>query len=147
MGIVTVGNSVTAIGDQAFYFCSGLKGVYFKGNAPVLGGSDVFNLAGNATVYYLPRAADWPTPPATFGGRPAVPWNPQVLNDASFGVVANLFGFTITGTSGMVVVVEACTDLANWSPLQTIPLAAGSFHFSDADWTNHSARFYRLRMP
>ena len=46
----------------------------------------------------------------------------------NLGVQANEFGFTITGTSNLVIVVEACTDLANpvWSPLGTNTLIDGS---------------------
>jgi hypothetical protein len=114
----------------------------------------VFDLipANQLKVYYLPETTGWPTPPPTpplFGGRPMLLWNPQVLSGASFGVVANHFGFTITGTSGMIVVVEACTDLITWAPLQTITFPpSGSFPFSDPALVSaHAARFYRLRMP
>ena len=85
-----------------------------------------------------------------FGGRPAVLWNPQVLSsDASFGVRAGQFGFIITGTSGLVVVVEASTDLANpvWTKVGTNTLTGGSSYFSDPQWTNYPSRFYRLRLP
>ena len=78
------------------------------------------------------------------------PTNPQVqTSDASFGVRTNRFGFTLTGTSGLVIVVEACTDLAHpiWSPLQTNTLTGGSYYFSDPAWTNYPGRFYRLRSP
>ena len=65
------------------------------------------------------------------------------------GVRTNRFGFTITGTSGLIFVVEACTNLADpiWSPLQTNTLTGGSSYFSDPRWTNYPARFYRLRSP
>ena len=33
---VTIPNSVTSIGYHAFYSCTSLTGVYFKGNAPSL---------------------------------------------------------------------------------------------------------------
>jgi len=33
------------------------------------------------------------------------------------------------------------------SPLQTNTLNGGSSYFSDAQWTNHPGRFYRLRWP
>ncbi len=67
----------------------------------------------------------------------------------SFGVRTNQFGFNITGTSGLAVVVEACTNLANpmWFPLQTNTLTGDSFYFSDPEWTNYPARLYRLRSP
>jgi hypothetical protein len=70
-------------------------------------------------------------------------------SDASFGVRTNRFGFDITWASGQVIVVEACTDLANaiWSPLQTNTLSSDSFYFSDSQWTNYPRRFYRVRSP
>jgi hypothetical protein len=109
-------------------------GVYFNGNAPVAV-STVFFGDKDATVYYLP---------GTMG------WNPQVqTSGASFGVQSNRFGFTITGTSGLAIAVEASTNLANptWFPLQTNTLTAAPCYFGDPDWTNYPARFYRLRDP
>jgi hypothetical protein len=76
--------------------------------------------------------------------------NPQIqTGDASFGVRTNRFGFTISGTSGSVVVVEACTNLTNptWAAVGTNTLTGGSSYFSDAQWTNYPARHYRLRSP
>ena len=145
-GSYVVPNSVTNIGDGAFAGGSDLAGVYFQGNAPALGlapfgGDDI------TVVYYLVGTTGWGP---TFGGRPAVLWNPQVpTGDASFGVRTNRFGFTITGASGIIVAVEACTNLANplWLPLETKTLVDGSCYFSDLEWTNQPARFYRLRSP
>jgi hypothetical protein len=112
----------------------------------------VFTGDNNATVYYLPGTTNWGT---TFGGRPAVLWNPQAqTSDASFGVQMNRFGFNITGSSNLVIVVEACTNLVNpvWSPLSTNTLNTfigtnGMSYFSDPAWTNYPGRFYRLRSP
>jgi hypothetical protein len=145
-GSYTLPNSVTSIGAYAFYDCTSLTGVYFQGNAPTVGGN-VFSGATNVTVYYLPATTGWET---TFAGRPAVLWNPLVqTDDASFGVRTNQFGFNITWASGMVVVVEASTNLANpaWIPVGTNTLTSGASYFSDPEWTNHPARFYRLRSP
>jgi len=76
-------------------------------------------------------------------------WNPQVQNDASFGVQNNRFGFNITGTSNLVIVVEASTNLANpiWSPVATNTLTGGTSYFSDPQWTNYPGRFYRFSSP
>ncbi len=65
------------------------------------------------------------------------------------GVRTNRFGFTITGSSGQVIVVEACTNLASpaWFPVRTNTLTGGSSYFSDPEWTNYRGRFYRLRSP
>ncbi|MGA3283416.1 MAG: leucine-rich repeat domain-containing protein [Verrucomicrobiota bacterium] len=86
----------------------------------------------------------------TFAGLPAVLWNPQFqVNDSSFGVRTNKFGFTITGTTDIPIMLEACTNLTSpvWVPLQSCTLTNGSVYFSDPDWTNYPARFYRLRSP
>jgi hypothetical protein len=63
-----------------------------------------------------------------FAGVPTVLSNPRVQADDDFGVRTNQFGFTLVGTSNIVVVVEACTNLANsiWSPVATNTLAGGS---------------------
>jgi BspA type Leucine rich repeat region (6 copies) len=148
---VTVGNSVTNIGDYAFADCSSLIGVYFRGNAPNYG-EWVLGVFGNkgfridpATVYYLPGASGWG--PA-FAFRPTAVWKPQLqVNDSSFGVGTNGFGFNIAWASGMSVVVEACTNMVNpiWSPLQTNTLSGDTLYFSDPQGTNYPARLYRLR--
>jgi hypothetical protein len=159
---VTIGGSVTNIGDSAFSGCCGLTSVFFQGNAPIFGGY-VFaqgwgGVSGNggsvgsddcildpATIYYLPGTTGWST---NSSGLPTALWLPQVLNtDASFGVRSNQFGFNINWASGMTVVVEACTSLANptWTPLATNTLTSGTAYFSDPEWSNYPGRYYRLR--
>jgi BspA type Leucine rich repeat region (6 copies) len=143
---VTIPKSVTSIGgDLAFAGCYSLTGVYFAGNAPSIA-IYVFD-SDNATVYYLPGTTGWG---ATLGGRPTVLWNPQAqTGDGSFGVHNNEFGFSITGSSNLVVVVEACTNLVSptWIPVGNYTLDGGGTYFSDALWTNYPTRFYRLSSP
>ena len=169
MTSVTIGNKVTSIGGDAFYLCTSLTsitipksvtsigsfafanstsltGVYFQGNTPS-NDSTAFSSDNNLTVYYLPGTSGWGT---TYGGRSTKLWNPIVqTKSATFGVRTNRFGFNITGTSGLVIVVEACTNFSNpvWQPVQTNTLTGGSSYFSDSKWTNYSSRFYRLRSP
>jgi hypothetical protein len=64
------------------------------------------------------------------------------------------FGFNLTGSSNLVLVVEACTDLTNpvWLPVSTNTLNTfvgtnGTSYFNDSKWTNYPGRFYRLRSP
>jgi len=143
---VTVGGSVASIQSYAFGNNRSLKGAYFKGNAPVADTS-TFLSDSEATAYYLPGTTGWG---ATFGGLPTVLWNPQVqTSGASFGARTDHFGFNITGGSNLVVVVEACTNLAHptWSRLQTNTLSGASLYFSDPQWTHYGSRFYRLTMP
>ena len=144
---MTIPNSVTNIGDYVFSDCLYLTSIYFQGNAPGLG-SDVFDADAIATVYYLPGTTGW----EDFGqltGLPTVFWNPQAqTSDGSFGVGNSGFGFNITGTSGLVVVVEGCSlAIPIWVPLQTNILTGGSCYFSDPQWTNYPVRCYRLRSP
>ena len=125
---INIGNSVTSIESYAFYDGTNLNGVYFNGNAPNLG-EYVFAYDNNATVYYLPGTTGWGP---VFAGRPTALWKPQVqTSDASFGVRSNQFTFKINWASDMVVVVEACTNLANptWSALGTNTIIGGSSYF------------------
>ena len=72
---ITIPSSVTNIGSYAFQNCTNLTNAYFLGNAPAVGTS-VFSGDTNATVYYWSTNSGWG---ATFGGRPAIPWNPVVV--------------------------------------------------------------------
>jgi hypothetical protein len=71
------------------------------------------------------------------------------VNSPSFGLRANGFGFRITGTTNIPIVVEGSADLASgaWVWLQTASLTNGFFDFTDPGWTNQAARFYRVRSP
>jgi len=127
-------------------FSSHITSVYFKGNAPSAD-SYVFSGDYTAIVYYLPGTTGWG---AHFGGRQTKLWNPQAqTSGASFGIRTNRFGFIITGTAYIPIVIEACTNMAGgvWVPLQTCTITNGSIYFSDSKWTNYPGRFYRLRSP
>jgi hypothetical protein len=146
---VVIPSSVTAIGDNAFSSCNSLTAVYFNGNAPSVGS---YSFSGTTTVYCLPGTTGWGL---TISSRPVVLWNPRAqTSDASFGVRTNQFGFNITGSSNLVIVVEACANLATsvWTPVGTNTLNTfigtnGSSYFRDPHWTNYPGRFYRLRSP
>jgi len=59
------------------------------------------------------------------------------------------FGFNITGTADIPLVVEATTNLANgaWVPLPSLNLTNGLLHFHDPEWIGYPARMYRIRSP
>ena len=144
-GNYTIPNSVTSIGDRAFSDCTSLTSVLFTGGAPAIG-SYVFAFTP-ATIYYLPGSTGWST---TFGGRPTLLWNPAVQHDTAFGFAPNEFGFNISGTANIPVVVEACTNLSFgvWTPLLTNTLdSSGALYFTDPSSTGHPARFYRIVWP
>lgn len=147
LAFVTMGNSVMNIGDLAFYECPSLTAVYFAGNAPNLG-SMVFDTDTSATAYYLPGTGGWGP---TLDVLPTALWTlpyPTILNSSSgLGAQAAGFSFTISWATNLSVVVEACGDLSNpaWQPLQTNGLNNGTFYFNDPQWTSYPARFYRVR--
>ena len=145
---ITIGRGVTNIQNAAFNSCPSLTGVYFKGNAPIVDayGWFVFAYDFNAIVYYLPGTTGWSS---SFASRPTVLWTlpqPLVLQ-GSVGVQSNQFGFTVSWATNLSVVVEASTDLAGkaWTPIQTNALNNGVVNFTDPEWTNYPARFYRVR--
>jgi len=139
---VTIPGSVAWVGSDAFVFCTRLTSACFLGNAPANTGN---SFAGDLnTVYYLPGTTGWGS---TFGGRPAKLWNPTAT---TISVTGGHFGFKITGTATLVVLVQACTNLADpvWLTVSTntIDYLAGS-SYSDLTWTNYPARYYRFRSP
>jgi BspA type Leucine rich repeat region (6 copies) len=72
---MTIPNSVTSIGQDAFGGCVKLARVYFKGNAPGPGDVNMFDGDSNTTVCYLPGTSGWGS---MFGVRPTALWDPQV---------------------------------------------------------------------
>ena len=75
---------------------------------------------------------------------PQIPLTPPtILRDASFGFQTNQFGFNVSGTLGQSVMVEASTNLLNWTSLTNITLGAGPFFFSDPNAPGFPVRFYR----
>jgi len=146
LATVTIPKSVSYIADFAFQACPKLAGVYFGGDAPRVG-QDVFDADNSATIYYLPGYSGWTD---SLGGHRAVLWNPQIqTGTADFGVKANQFGFTITGTENIPIVVEASATIPNtpWVPLRSCTLTNGSLYFSDPAWQNYPTRVYRIRSP
>jgi hypothetical protein len=152
---IMIPGSVTSLGDDAFANCSNLVWIYFTGNAPVADRT-VFAILddmgtqvgyGNATVYYMPGMSGWSF---AFPGLQLEVWNLK-LSSASFGVQNNQNRFFASGPVNVPMVVEACTNLASpvWTPLQTnsIPSGFNFIIFTDPQWTNYAARYYRVSLP
>jgi hypothetical protein len=144
---ITIGDSVTNIGFDEFLDDS-LTNAFFTGNAPTVG-DGAFYPGGSTTAYYLPGTTGWAEFSANTG-VPAVLWNPLIdANGSRFGISNNQFGFNITGTTNIPIVVEACANLANpvWTALTNVALSNGLFYFSEPLQTNSSGRFYRITSP
>ncbi len=143
---VLIPSSITNIGDNAFGACVNLTSVFFGGNAPAGISMSAFS-STSATVYFLRNTTGWGT---TFAGRPTLLWDPLVKRDSSFGFAANRFGFTITGSNNIPVVVEACTNLTAgvWVPLTNATLGtSGSLYFSDPSSGAKPDSYYRIVWP
>jgi hypothetical protein len=138
-----ISGSVSNIGPIAFGNCP-LTSIFFGGNAP----NSIENFwEGKPTIYYFPGTTGWSN---SFDGLTALLWNPALQTaDAGFGLRSNQFGFNITGTSNIPIVLEACTNLAIpiWIPLQVLNLTNGLFYFSEPFQPNNSERFYRISLP
>jgi len=140
---VEIGSGLAQMGSYAFANNPNLQGVYMQGDCPSAGYDGFAETP--ATIYYLPSQTGWG---ATWAGRPTAVWLAHAMtSDGSFGVKSNRFEFKIAGPAGSTISVDASSDLnANdWAPLQTITLGSGPASFSDAQWTNHPTRIYRVR--
>jgi hypothetical protein len=69
--------------------------------------------------------------------------------DPSFGVTTNGFGFTITASNDLTIVVEASDRSGGpeWVPVGPNALTAGTSFSNDPQWRGFERRFYRLRSP
>ena len=140
---VIVGKGLAYLGVAAFGECPNLKSIFFSGNAPIPGENRVFDGSGSVIVYYLAGTTGWE---ATYSGRPTVLWNPQPQTGS---VQQGRFGFNITGTANIPVVIEASTNpfAGSWIPLQSCTLTNGSIHFADPQMATQPGYFYRIRTP
>jgi hypothetical protein len=121
-----------------------LTNVFFAGDPPAIGSSPFGGTP--ATIYYLPTASGWTN---TFSQKPAVLWNPAMqTGGGEFGVRGNQFGFNLTGTPNIPVVIETATNLASpaWTPLLSTTITNGSIFFGEA-LQHNEGRYYRIRSP
>jgi hypothetical protein len=73
---------------------------------------------------------------------------PQIIaTNASFGFLTNQFGFDFSGAFGQTIVVDASTNLLQWTPLSTNIVGGNALYFFDPASTNFPWRFYRARLP
>ena len=145
---IVIPGSVTNFGIDAFQSSTNFTSAYFLGNPPLDhldsgDGQDAFQQTP-ATVYYLPGAIGWTE---TYGDAPTVLWNPQASGLAFTG---GQFAFNFTIPSNAVIVIEACTNLAQpvWLPVATNTFSgSGTSVFNDPQSANYPMRFYRMRSP
>jgi uncharacterized delta-60 repeat protein len=69
-------------------------------------------------------------------------WSARLALSINSYSTKSQFGFTVTGPAGASVVVDASTNLINWEPLWTNPIAV-PIYFSDPQSPAHPFRYYR----
>ncbi|MEP4077148.1 hypothetical protein [Haloferula sp.] len=72
---------------------------------------------------------------------------PPAIASDSLRFESGLFTFTLTGTVGQEVVVQAATKLDDWSTIATVTLNTAVQDFTDSDSSDHPRRFYRIGDP
>jgi hypothetical protein len=73
---------------------------------------------------------------------PALP--PPSIDRATLGFSGGLFSFTVLGTPGQSVRIEAAESLDDWQGIATRTLDSATWIFSDPDTAIHPKRFYRV---
>lgn len=144
---VFVPASTIVFGDFAFLACDRLEGIYFEGNYSSAFEPGFYNLTTPPTAYYMPGSTGWES--NSYAGQKIL-WNPSTsTTDGAFGARADGFGFTVNGSPGLRIVVEASVDLSQpeWVAVGEIVLEGGSADFRDPSWLGRGARFYRFRSP
>lgn len=145
---VQMPKSVNFIGAYAFSLCRNVREVFFHGDAPAFG-EHVFQNFGNCpTLYYHPETLEWGPSFDECSTTKLLSSDPLILHEIPrFGIQDGVFTFALSWTNSTPVVVEATVDPVNtsWVPISTNTLVNGSARFSDPQWKDHPARFYRLR--
>jgi hypothetical protein len=114
------------------------------GNGPGGGGGSIID---SSAIAKLAEVSGIASPDDPNNGEIIITTVPSPLaisTDAAFGLTEGVFGFNILASSASAVVIQASSDLQNWTPIQTNLIASGVFHFTFPQWTNYPARFYRL---
>jgi hypothetical protein len=124
-------------GDPLFVDTNGWANLRLQSNSPCVN-------AGN--IAHAPTGPDLDGNPRIVGGAVDIgAYEFQSLSLINFSVVSNQAGFSITGQSNQLVIVQTSTDLLNWSPLVTNTLNGHPFPFSDPTPATLPQRFYRAQ--
>ncbi len=139
---LTIPGSVRSIDEEAFFDCTGLQGLYFKANAPTLGGTNVFE-GDAAIVYYLLGTTGWSAiygglPTALYGVNPLATFNngAYVVTNVSAGLYHSLFlksdgslwGMGENGDGQLGLGATSSTNHPSIIATNVVAMAGGGFH-------------------
>ncbi len=74
----------------------------------------------------------------------SAPLAPPAIDSSTLGFSGGLFSFTVLGSPGQVIRIEAATTLGSWQTIATRTLDAATWIFSDPDSASFPRRFYRV---
>ncbi len=98
-----------------------------------------FNLLNNATVSASTFATGYMNSVAT-----SAQFLVEPLHFTSEGFTNNVFQLSFAGTAGSNYVLQASTNLSNWTPVSTNQAVTNLFNLFDVKATNYPYRFYRV---
>ncbi|HEX4263993.1 MAG TPA: chitobiase/beta-hexosaminidase C-terminal domain-containing protein [Verrucomicrobiae bacterium] len=134
IGLVNVAVQPPMNGVTIYYT---LDGTLPTTNSPVYTGP--FNLLNNATL----SASAYATGYANSVAASAL-FLVQPLQFQSQGFTNNVFDLSFAGVTGSNYVLQASTNLLDWTPIKTNIAPANSFILTDPGATNFPRRFYRV---
>lgn len=107
----------------------------------------VFDLKGNVNVKFTRTAGPNAALSGIFFSTSSVQLNNQTPNTLGTYSAANgTFQFRINGAVGQQFIIEASTNLVNWTPVATNTLTGTTFDYSDPNSASLKSRFYRSRL-
>ena len=139
---MTIGENVTSIGEFAYYGCSNLTEIIFKGNAPDIG-DDVFSrISQNAKIFINPGATGFGE---TYARLPV-----QILKKKLvvkyFNNHATPFSLTFETQSESTYKIEASHDLMKWGEIGEAQGTGSSVEFTDWREALFQKQYYRVKM-
>jgi sugar lactone lactonase YvrE len=142
MGVAVDGNGNLLIAD---YGDNRIRKVLLSAGHPVYTLSNTStNNAGNYSVVVSSPYGSVTSSVVTL----TVTLPPQIIASGNnFGIMGSQFGFNVSGTAAQTIIVQASTNLVDWTPLSTNILEDGLIYFSDPATTNFPWRFYRAMSP
>ena len=138
---MTIGNSVTSIGDWAFYDCSSLRNITFEGNAPLIGTGAFFGVSEDAKIIVYAGATGFGE---TFEGLPVIIQKKLEIN--TFSQSASPFSLTLETKSDSTYKIEASHDLKQWGEIGEVQGTGSSVKFTDGREALFQKQYYRLKL-
>ena len=131
----TNGTAITGATNSAFNLVPGSLGNGLHALKSVV--SDTTSLVKNDPTGLLKATNTW---------NLTLSLNDLALVSAQF-LSSNRFRLTVTGAAPQGFVLQASTNLVNWTSLTTNVLSGGKFDYTNSSLTNLSRRFYRTVSP